>query len=556
MGQCQKPLAVPAFNVNFFGIYTMDGELSERITKIYNLKTYMDRYGLDVWIAVFVCTVFIIATVYYHIKNKLEPIKADWINQRCKPSVLPFAGMINKPVGVTNLEFTAKNFTGCVQNILTYVVNAAFQPFYYAIQIVSMVQKQLVEAVNAIRGVFDRIRSTAQDITNQIYSMIMNIVVEIIHLIVNMKDMSQKITGTLTASIYTMIGAYISFKSLMGFLLELFITVLWIMVGTITGLLIITLLPFGMGAWAVVPSLAMIAFGIFLLTLLVPLCQMLANVLDISHRPIPAIPGCFAPDTPIEVQFMDDCRSVPISDIQIGDQLQDGVKVTGTITFSAHGQTIYNLNGVVVTGEHRVYYQEKWIQVKNHPDSRPLPSDAYPHDKVFCLMTDSKTFHIEDTLYSDWDDIDDTVLTALERNCVAHGFLPKDFTTYDIHRYLDAGLAKNTKIEMLYGGPKTIDTIQINDVLCNGERVVGTVKINGRDIGVYQYGPLRCSRNIQLSDNTLGKINLMTKIPGDEWQVFADGPYLYHLLTDTGYFVANGVTVAHYNSAIDSYVLS
>jgi len=368
--------------------------------------------------------------------------------------------------------------------------------------------------------------------------------------------MALKISGTLSATIYTMLGAYISFKSLMAFLLELFVICLWILVGTITALLIIIALPFGFGLWAVIPVGAAIAFGIFLLTLLVPLCQMLADVLDISpSNPIPAIPGCFAPDTPILIQGEDassDTHPVSIENIQVGDILQEGAKVTGTIKFSAQNQHIYNLQGVIVTGEHRVIYQDNWIKVKDHPASQRVTD--YTNDYVYCLLTDSKTFYVGTTLFSDWDDIDDNVRTALERNCVAQGFLPKDFTTSDIHRYLDAGLAKSTKIEMLYGGPKTIEEVQVNDRLCNGERVVGTVKFNAMDVGNYMYGPLRCTRNIQLSDKTLGEINLMTKIPCDDCQVFPEGPYLYHLLTDTGYFMANGVTVAHYNSAIDTYL--
>ena len=530
-----------------------DGELSERITKIYNLKTYMDRYGLDVWIAVILCSVFLVATIYYYIINKLQPLKADWVNQRCNPAVLPFAGLINKPAGDTNLEFTAKNFTGCVQQVLTYVASSAFQPFYYLMQTIAVAQKQLAEAINAIRAVFDKIRNMAKQVTENIYSILMNMMVEVIHLTVNMKDMANKIAGTLSATIYTMLGAYLTLKSLMAFMLEVFVVILWVLVGAITALLVIVAFPFGLGLWALPIVLTMIAFGVFLLTLLVPLCQMLADVLDISpSNPIPEIPGCFAPDTPISVQNAS--NPVPISDIQIGDVLQDGAKVTGTIKFSAQHQRLFDLNGVFVTADHRVYYNEEWIKVKDHPARQPIKD--YKHDHVYCLLTDSKTFYIGETLFSDWDDIDDQVLTALERNCVSQGFLPKEFKSADIHRYLDAGLTKSTKIEMLYGGPKNIDEVNVNDRLCTGERVVGTVKINALDMDVYVYGKLRCSRNIQISDKTLGEINLMTKIPLDySWQVFPEGPYLYHLLTDTGYFTANGVTVAHYNSALDKYLL-
>ena len=82
----------------------MDSELSDRISKLYHLKTYMDRYGLDVWIAFIVCFIFIVLIVKYYLINKLQPLKADWIHQRCNPLVIPFAGLINTPVGESQLE--------------------------------------------------------------------------------------------------------------------------------------------------------------------------------------------------------------------------------------------------------------------------------------------------------------------------------------------------------------------------------------------------------------------------------------------------------------------
>ena len=424
-------------------------------------------------------------------------------------------------------------------------------------QMLTLLQRELTQAFNAVRAMFDNIRNVFRSVAENIYSIIMNMMVEVIHLITNIKDMTQKIAGTLTATLYTVLGSYLSLKSLLAFLLEIFIIILWVLVGTITGLLAISIIPFGFGLWALVPAGIAIALGIAVMLLLLPLCEMLADVLDIHHSDIPRIPGCFAPDTSILVYSADKvtvAKAMPMAEVKVGDVLRDGAKVTGTIQFSVQDQALYSLLGVIVTGEHRVFYNHHWIKVKQHPDSVPVKD--YPYEYVYCLLTDSKTFYVGETLFSDWDDIDDNVLAALERKCVVPDFLPKDFTTKDIHKYLDAGLDKGTRIEMLYGGPKTIDKVNVNDRLCNGERVLGTVKIKAEDIGVYVYGSLRCSRNIQLWDKTLGEeINLMTKIPFDDWQVFADGPYLYHLLTDTGYFMANGLTVCHYNSAIDTYVL-
>ena len=63
--------------------------------------------------------------------NNIQPIKNDWSNQRCSPSVMPFSGLISKSSKETVFEATNNNFTFCIQTILSNIGNYALQPFYY-----------------------------------------------------------------------------------------------------------------------------------------------------------------------------------------------------------------------------------------------------------------------------------------------------------------------------------------------------------------------------------------------------------------------------------------
>ena len=71
----------------------------------------------------------------------VQPIKDDWINQRCKPSVIPFAGLINAPEGTSVTDFTKENFDYCTQNIVKGVTGNAVQPLTFA---TSMLNELLV----------------------------------------------------------------------------------------------------------------------------------------------------------------------------------------------------------------------------------------------------------------------------------------------------------------------------------------------------------------------------------------------------------------------------
>ena len=52
--------------------------------------------------------------------NRLKPIKADWTNQRCNPSIIPFAGLINAPPNTSKIEYTAENFSQCTQTDFSF----------------------------------------------------------------------------------------------------------------------------------------------------------------------------------------------------------------------------------------------------------------------------------------------------------------------------------------------------------------------------------------------------------------------------------------------------
>ena len=91
---------------------------SQSIDKLYDKATYLDKYGGSVIITSVTLFVFFLIFSYFYVQTKIKPIKADWINQRCNPAVIPFAGVINAGEGESKIEYTAKNFSECTTSIL------------------------------------------------------------------------------------------------------------------------------------------------------------------------------------------------------------------------------------------------------------------------------------------------------------------------------------------------------------------------------------------------------------------------------------------------------
>ena len=77
------------------------------INKITQKVTYLDKYGGSVIVTGIILFSFFLIFSYFYVMNKLKPIKTDWVNQRCNPAVMPFAGLINAPPNSSKIESLA-----------------------------------------------------------------------------------------------------------------------------------------------------------------------------------------------------------------------------------------------------------------------------------------------------------------------------------------------------------------------------------------------------------------------------------------------------------------
>ena len=550
-------------------------ETINKINKLYSSSGYMDKYGSDVWATAIICIIFMLLTNYYLFANVLQVIKADWPNQKCNPAVMPFAGFINNDSkDQTNLEFTAINFNNCVNAFLKEIIEVSVRPLSYALNILQDACNSIIDAFQHLRNLTKHLRNEFARIFAVLYSGIANLIISFIHFIVKMKDTLLKINGVLTTAFLTLLGSYITaeslFNNITNFVLLLMIAIVLLVAGlwgTFAGLIA------GVLTMPLAPPFGAIAtlYTLIFLFILIPVIWfevMLVKVMHLSPPDPPSIPSCFAGNTPVEL-FKDSNSSnnnnnndvVMIKEIQIGDILKNGASVTAIIKLSSEDQNMYWLHAIRVSGEHRVFHPTlKWIKVKDHPESVYIKHFDEPY--LYCLSTDQKEFTIGNTLFSDWDDIDEDVLEDLHENCAKKCYLPTDFTLKDIHLHLDSGFHHASTLFLSTGQKVCIRDIQVNDMLLSGDKVLAVFKIAAHDIEQYNYSfaddfrTLRASKNIHIDDPNLGVIHGLDYVirhPNDCIKV-ANELYMYHLLTDTKHFVINTIRVKDYNAGIDTYL--
>ena len=103
----------------------------DSLLKQYKSLTYFDSYGSSVLMAACLTLVVLLGLSYCVAMVRSSEIKEDWVNQRCNPYVIPFAGMINRPPDVSVGDFTKQNFDYCTQKILAESAGTMLSPLTF-----------------------------------------------------------------------------------------------------------------------------------------------------------------------------------------------------------------------------------------------------------------------------------------------------------------------------------------------------------------------------------------------------------------------------------------
>lgn len=526
------------------------------IKKMYDNLNYFDQYGSSFFLFILITITLFILCSYCFIMINVQPIKDDWINQRCKPAVIPFAGLINAPEGTSPTDFTKDNFDYCTQNIVKDVTGNAVQPLTFVTNMLNTLFDNIKNSLNGIREMINKVRLQIKAVSEEIMGRIINITIPLQQIIISLKDVLSKVQGTLTASLFTLLGSYYTLKSLMGAIAQFIVTIL---IGLAAMIAMLWVVPFTWGA-AAANTAIFVAISVPMALIL----TFMSKTLKVqSNLTIPKI-KCFDKNTLLK---MNDGSVKPIYEIEIGDLLLNNNEVTSKIKVITEGSQMYNLNNVIVSDSHIVKYNDEWIHVSKHPESKIIFS--YKEPFLYCLNTSSKIIEINDIFFTDWDEIYDKDINKFNfLLCLKFNNTTKlqnlnntyKFKTEDIHKYFDGGFIGSSIVQLKNKNKVEIKNIQIGDILEDGEKVFGIVEINGKNISeqcIYYLGNNKIFEggcNLILRDK---KINLFTTLDLDISNKLIQSNKenkLYHLLTDKQTLNVNKIRFFDYNASIDFFL--
>lgn len=525
----------------------MDNNIHASVNKIKNIYknlSYFDQYGTSVIIFIVLIVILFWVYGYFNIMTNAQPIKDNWAQYRCNPKVIPFAGFINKPPDKTATEYTQDNFTQCIQTMLLPIVQRTSSPFDYMTKSLLSIFSVLIFTIQKMRAVFDRIRKDATRIVENIYSRMRNVLVPIQQIIIAISDSIAKMVGIMQIGNYTVAGVYLSLKSLLTFIMYAAYVFLNYTFSYFIYMLVILLsviyIPFLWGYAGYIIALLVTVEIIYIIALktLSPVTTFGYDVMKIKPPPmpgaLPAIPVlCFDKNTLIPL-FNGDKKY--ISEISLGEVLKDGGIVTSIFNLDASNVKMYNLNGVIVSGNHKIRYNHTNINVEDHPSAVPL--NVYTESIIYCMNTTTKRIMIEGMKFLDWDEMshyDIVIMNDVYRQDYPKNKFNKKQPMDYLHKYYDGGLVGDTMITLddgtIYGYEIEISKIQLGCKLKGDMYVIGKVEI----------------------DTTMIK-NRNNIIGSNKNNLAENKDKVYHLLTDKGYFYVENNKVPDYNNFIDAYV--
>lgn len=501
----------------------MDTSFAEKIKKIYEQESYLDKYGDSVVITFVILFIFFLLFSYFLVRNQLKSLKANWNDNKCRPYVIPFAGIINGKEGENSFDFTEANFTECTQSILTYIAGEFIKPIYYSVNVLHSTLSSIEKGFQNARKMFNYIVSMLSSIFTIIMDRIFNTLIPLQHSFIKQKSIFGKIQGILTATLFTAFGSFLSLKAFFSSFANILIIAL------------VALAAFVVSMW-IIPFTWPVAIGAtaFFVAVSIPLALILSGlerVIYLTEKSVPSKPSCFDENTVFTTK---NNEKIKIKDLEPGMILEDGNIVTAVMKCNAKDETMYFLNDIYVTGTHSLLYNNKVVYISEHPDAIEL--DNYTKPFIYCLSTTSKKFLLNDITFLDWDDLNEEETIILRNHNIK-----KAESCY-------GGFPSKSIISLEDGSKKCISEIKIGDYLDKNNVVYGVVKIHSTPL--YQYSifnrNLVCGNHLFIKEDDLAR-----SISNYAREPLHRSKPLYSLLTTKGTFNVNHIECYDFNGNIE-----
>lgn len=438
--------------------------------------------------------------------GEVNDVINNWSERRCDLDILMTSFRYKPPEDSRSIsQFAAENFQYCVTSKTSTYLESIFGVLFEVLRkqfaagdIMTQVFKVLRLQLNSIYKPFSEMMNRFFTKFKQIGSLSSRIFQQIF---MSMK----KAAATAVASIFVALSLQTVFLNTIDFIIKVIMIVLYI---------------------------CMALIFIFFLPILPLLVIVLITVAGIE-RAMPGSTGpmgsifCFHKDTSVIMKNGDQQH---ICLLKPGDILHGDILVQAVI--EVPGEQLYDLDGILVSGYHCLYYEDDIIYVKDHPRAKKSEKSE---KSLWTLITDKREIPIMGSngllRFLDWDEIPDSREAEKAWEMVVFGMLNNSDTTVNSIAPTSAPcLDRSLKVWLNQGGWRPLYAVKIGDWIYGKDCFVRVTGICERIV----HTAIGCEQNRITDGNWIlddqGKwVHPQGKIENVSWQGI-------QLITDKGYF--------------------
>ena len=402
----------------------MSDSVFVEVNNLYKKAGYLNLYGIDLIITIVICVVFLLIMLYFTIINNLEPIKADWDNNKCRPSIIPFADIINKPDDETIFDFTQTNFIHCGQIILKTIVDDAFSPLYGIFQQINMSFKALGNNLMELFNQLSNLQFDSSSIVGRIYQALLTILIPLQLLIINIKDILHKLYTSVVIALYAIHGPIFALLGTLDILSTALTILIVFMVAIAIAIFAAALVAYGSIIFGWLGAILTVAGGVVQSVVVSLLVLSIIFIILVNDMKASAN-ACFDPETRVKTQSG---QLVAMKDLELNTILKNGTRVVSVMKINntdERGSVIhkmYEIDGgeqndnIYVTGSHLVYDPviQEYVAVNNLRGVKPSRISEKHCPVLSCLITTNHTIPIGEWIFHDWEDNNGSSSKSLE----------------------------------------------------------------------------------------------------------------------------------------------
>lgn len=356
------------------------------------------------WLFVLLLLFFMGLTGYVMSRMDRESVMRNWTERRCDLTVM-LAARFFRPEGDprTPSTFSSDNFDFCVKQFSESFLSTLMAPVSWLMGKQANLAGTAMTALNQVREITNRVRDAFLSYIQSYSEKLKGSMKELRRVFIYLRMAVQRMVAIAMSTIYMGMTLFRGMLTSIQVVVRVILIICAIMIAVII-ILWFVLLP-------------VIPFILTTLTAVVALVGALSVVLSgsLATQAESQKGGfCFAGDTNVEVEREGQVIMVPLKEVNVGDILRGGHTVTMRMEVSGEGVEWYTLDGIHVSGDHRIQHprpEEGWRLVREDERASPASSSTSV-PRIYCFNTTTRCIPLtgqsgKTYLFRDWEELEE-----------------------------------------------------------------------------------------------------------------------------------------------------